>query len=120
MRPSGGRANHDPILQYFGGIIDKIPESDKKQAKLKRAAYNNIMNIMYYLDRHDEVMTLADKYMNSKKLDKISRKMSERSEKEKAFLAFHKLNTRHVESTEEVIADDIETEEAADDEEDGK
>jgi len=110
----------DPIIAYFAGHVDAIPDNDKKQAKQKKAAFMNLQNILYYLDRHDAVIELSNRHLESKKLDKVAKRMLKKAEKQKAHLAFHKMSASHVNSDEEVDADDIETGELLVDEDEGQ
>lgn len=101
----------DPILLYFKAQLDATSADDKKQRKIRRAAFHNITNIMYYLDRHEEVMALCKNYLDDKKLDKFAEQKIEKSKRLQSHLAFHGMNECHIESNEEVDAEDIETEE---------
>lgn len=111
----------DPIIAYFAGVVESIPEKDRKAKKMKKAAFQNLTNIMYYLDRYEETITLCNKYKESKVLDKIAKRKMEDSERQIALMAFHKVESCHLESAVEINEEDIETEEvAADDEGEGK
>ncbi len=103
----------DPIITYFNQQVESISEGDRKNKNLRKAAFNNLLQIMFYLDRHEEVMTLCAKHMDAKFLDSIAEKMSENSRRQQALLTFHKLDSRH-------FADmaDIEDGEVEDDDED--
>ena len=108
----------DPIIKYFASQVDKIKEDDKKQRKMRRAALSNLLNILYYLDRHESVVEIASKHVESKKLDRVAKRLKGKSQKQFAHLAFHKMTSCHIESTEEISADDIESEELSSEEED--
>lgn len=111
----------DPIIAYFEGQVNAIPANDKKAAKHKKAAYNNLLNVLYFADRHDEVITWSEKYLEDKKLDKVAKRMVNKSERMQALLAFHSMETCHYETTEEFDPNDIEeTEMDSDDNGDGK
>lgn len=102
----------DPIVEYFTGIIKQIPDGDRKTKKMKKAAFQNATNILYFLDKHDEVIELCKKYSSSKVLKKSAKRALNRSERLKALLAFHNMTTCHMETTDEEISDDeFETEE---------
>jgi hypothetical protein len=85
---------------------------------MKKAAFNNLTNILYYLDRHEAVITLCNKYKESKVLDKSAKRMLDRAERQIALMAFHKAKSCHIETLIEIEEGDIESEEdaAADDE----
>jgi len=109
----------DPIVSYFEGQVNSIPANDKKAKKHKKAAYENLLNILYYLDRHDDVITWSDKFMEDKNLDNLAKRMVKKSERQKALLAFHGMETCHFETEDEVDTDDIETSELAADSDEG-
>jgi len=106
----------DPIIKYFDGQLKKIKDDDKKQRKMKKAALTNLLNILYYLDRHESVIEIASKYTDTKKLSRSAKNMKEKSQKQFAHLAFHKMSSCHIVSTEEISADDIESEDLAEEE----
>jgi len=111
------QAKFDPIIAYFAGIVEKIPDNDRKAKKMKKAAFNNLVNTMYYLDRHEELITLCKKYQDSKLLDKIAKRKLNNSDRQIALMAFHKVNSCHLESLSDNIEEgDIETEETSSDE----
>jgi hypothetical protein len=114
----GNQAKFDPIIAYFADIVKSIPEKDRKAKKMKKAAFNNLTNILYYLDRHEAVITLCNKYKESKVLDKSAKRMLDRAERQIALMAFHKAKSCHIETLIEIEEGDIESEEdaAADDE----
>lgn len=99
----------DPIIEYFDAQVKAIPEGDKKRNKQKKAAFRNLQNILYYLDRQDAVIALSNEYLDSKKLDRIAKRMLKKAERQKAHLTFHKMSSCHINSDEVVDADDIET-----------
>ena len=111
------------IVDYFADQVNSIPDNDKKQWKHKKAALQNLLNILFYLDRHDDVIAWSEKFLDNKKLDNLSKNMMAQSEKQKAHLAFHNMATSHFETNDEIDSDDIEVAELAaddDDEEGGK
>ena len=112
------QSKFDPIVEYFATMLDKTSDTDKKTKKMKKAAFQNLIDILYYLDRHDEALAYCEKNMESKFIDKSCERKHERSKRHAAHLAFHKMTTSHVETGGEIAADDIESEEAveADDE----
>ncbi len=109
------QAKFDAIIKYFSGIVDDIPDNDRKQKKMKRAAFQNLTNILFYLDRHDAVITLCEKNLSSKILDKTAKNMVDKSARQKSLLMFHKMETCHTDSNVEIKADEIDVEEVADD-----
>lgn len=106
-----------PIVDYFAGIVEEIPDSNGKAKKMKKVAFQNMVNILYYLDKHDEVISLCDKNSSSKVLDKIAKRMQRKSKELKALLEFHKMNNCHIKTMEEIDLEDIETEDVNDGEE---
>lgn len=107
----------EPIISYFGKQVDNIADKDKKAKKMKKAAFQNLINILFYLDKHDELIAWCEKAANSKHLSKSAKKMLRRTNQQKAQLAFHKMTTCHIDSVEEAELEDIETEEVEEEEE---
>jgi len=101
----------DPIIKYFSSQVDKIKADDKKKRKMRKAALSNLLNILYYLDRHEAAVEIASKHVDEKKVGRMSKRMKTKSQKQFAHLAFHKMTTCHIETTEEIAAEDIESEE---------
>lgn len=108
----------NPILAYFTGLVNKIPDTDKKEKKVKKFAFQNMMTILSYLDRHDEVIEWCTENLESKVLGSVAKRELRRAEEFKAHLAFHHMTTRHMETLTNVSDDDIETADEDDDEED--
>ena len=108
---SGKQAKFDPTVDYFQEKLDGIDDKDRKQKKMKKAAFRNLESLLYYLDRYDDLVTLAQANMDSKVVDKLSKNALKRADRQRALLAFHGLNSCHIVSTEEIAADEIETEE---------
>lgn len=108
----------DPIISYFNQQVEAIPDSDRKGKKMKKAAFNNLINIMYYLDRNAEIITICEKYKDSKVLGKTAARMMERSDRQAALMAFHKVDSCHFVEMSDVEDEDFETAEEAE-EEDG-
>lgn len=106
----------EPIVKYFADQVDNIPADDKKNRKQKKAALQNLLNILYYLDQHDDVIEWSSKFLDDKKLDKTAEKMLEKSERQKAHLAFLNMENGHIESEEVIEDEDIEEEVEEDDE----
>lgn len=90
------QAKFDPIISYFNEQVAKIDDKDKKGKKMKKAAFENLSNIMYYLERHEELIALCKKYQSSKILDKDAEKMLNKSDRQIALLAFHKVESCHL------------------------
>lgn len=88
----------EPIIGYFRNHVEQIPEEDKKGKALRKAAFENLTNILFYLDQHDQVLALCEKHLESKTLGRVAKKMKNKSNHQAAFLAFHKLETCHLES----------------------
>ncbi|MEO1515497.1 MAG: hypothetical protein AAFV95_10800 [Bacteroidota bacterium] len=107
------QSKFDPIIAYFGKHVSRIPDSDKKARNMKKAAFHNLIYILYNLDRYDELTSWCEKAIGSKVTGRYGRKMLERAKKQEAHLAFHKMTTRHIDTNEEVEMDDIATEEVA-------
>ncbi len=105
----------DPIIKYFSEQVKKS-NGDKKAKKLNKAAFKNLTNILFYLDRHDALIPIGKENLESKVLDKTAKRIVDKSKRLKAKLLFHKMKTCHVESAEEVAEDDIEVNEAEEDE----
>ena len=80
---------------------------------MKKAAFQNVVDILYYLDRHDEAIIVCEKNLDSKFIDKAAKRKLERSQRQKEHLAFLSMSTAHVDSATEVEMDDIESEEEA-------
>ena len=76
------------------------------------------MQILDALDRHDEVIKWANAYERDKKLDRVAKRYRGSSEEIKAHLAFHKLETRHIDNDEEIDEKDLKQEELVAEEED--
>lgn len=110
------QSKFDAIINYFSVLLDKTSDTDKKTKKLKKAAFQNLVDILYYLDRNEEAIIVCEKNLDSKFIDKTAKRKLERSQRQMALLAFHGMSTAHVESTGEIEMDDIESEEEADDE----
>ena len=110
------QAKFDPIIDYYARLVDRFADSDRKAKKIKYAAFQNLMNILFYLDRHDELISLCEGQLDSKVLDKQAKRMLEKSEKLRAHLAFHRVETCHFESMEEIAEDEMETEEVVEEE----
>ena len=100
----------DPIISYFNKQVESIDDKDNKGNAMKKTAFNNLLYIMFYLDRHEEVLTLCEKHQNSKRLDKIAKRMMKQSKEQVSLLAFHNMNSRHMENLKDVEGE-IETEE---------
>ncbi len=107
----------DPIIAYFAGHVDAIPDNDKKQLKMKKAAFQNLLYILYHLDRHDAVLELSNKYLDTKKLDNVAKRMLKKAERQKTHLTFLKMTVCHINSDEEVDNSDIEVGELVSDDE---
>ncbi len=116
----GTQAKFDAIINYFSVLLDKTSDKDKKTKKLKKAAFQNLVDILYYLDRHDEAIIVCEKNLDSKFIDKTAKRNLDRSQRQKAHLAFHSMSTSHIESAEEIEMDDIESEEVAAEDEAGR
>ena len=101
----------DPIIGYFNKQVEKISDSDRKGKNLKKAAFSNLINIMYYLDRCEEVTALCEKYKDSKMLDKAAKRMMKKSSRQAALMAFHKVDSCHFEEMTDIEESDFETEE---------
>ncbi len=84
------------IIDYFVTQVERNSEDDKKQRKVKKAALENLMNIYYFLDMHDEVLAIAGKHLESKKLGKMAERMEAKSKRQSAHLAFLKMNSAHL------------------------
>ncbi len=106
-------AKFDPIVSYFEGQVNSIPANDKKAKNHRKAAYENLLNVLYYLDRHDDVIAWSEKFMEDKKLDNVAKRMVNKSDRTKALLAFHGMESCHFETDEVVDAEDIEVSEDA-------
>ncbi|NNE27989.1 MAG: hypothetical protein HKN16_00025 [Saprospiraceae bacterium] len=104
-----------PIIDYYVTQVDRNREDDKKERKLKKAAFENLLNIYYYLDRHDDVIALSSEYLESKRLGRLAKIQKGKSEKMKAHLAFLKMETAHMESDKLVIDENEEIEVLEDD-----
>lgn len=113
------QSKFDPIIGYFNKQVESIADGDRKGKNLKKAAFSNLINTMYYLDRYEEVITLCNKYKDSKILDKASKRMLKKTDKQLALMAFHKLESCHLEELTDIDEGDIETseEEEVDEEE---
>ncbi len=108
-----------PILDFFQSIMSKYSMEDKKERKVAKAAFENIVLLQGYLDMHAENLALSNKYIDDKKLDKICKKTIRKTERTMAHLEFLNMTSRHVPSSvDEGEDEDIEEEEIgiADDE----
>ena len=115
----------EPIVGYFQKIYEGIPEKDRKQKGLKKAAYNNMINLMYHLDQMNEVVALCESMREDKVLGKSSKKMLSKAYRKQALMAFHNVETCHMEEMADVdeadaAADAEEEEEAPEADEDGQ
>jgi hypothetical protein len=119
----GFQAQFDPIIKYFHDQLDAIPEGDKKNKRMRKAAFSNLINIMFYLDRYDEVSSFCLKYEDSKDLDRTAQKMRERAKKQSALLSFHHVDSRHFNQMPDIEGEEFESEsedEGDEDEDDSK
>ncbi len=107
----------DPIVEYFMGQFKSIDAKDKKQKKIRRAAFTNALEILNSLDRHDDAIAICEEYMDDKKLNGVAKRIKNRSEKTKAHLAFLQMSQRHIDSDEEILEGDLEEGELSEDEE---
>ena len=105
-----------PVVQYFLDQVEKIDEGDKKGRNQRKAAYQNVLYMFYYLDLHGEVIAWSEKHLESKSLSPLAKRMLEKSEKQLALLNFHKMSTRHISTQDEVDQDDILLESLVEDE----
>ena len=113
------RQQMQPIVDYFSNQLASISPKDKKAKKHRKAAFNNVLNILRGLDAHDEVISLCDKYSSDKKLDGIAKRFKKQAEYTKAHLAFMNMTERHI-NTDDVIDEKlIESEELAAEAEEG-
>ncbi len=110
----------DPIIAYFNSQVENIADSDKKGKTLKRAAFNNLIQIMYYLDRYEQVIALCEAQKESKMLGKSAEKMLRRANRQVALMAFHKVKTCHFEEMAEIDMDDIVSDEEEIEDEEGR
>ena len=107
----------DPILAYFNEKFEAIPDNDRKNKRMKKAAFRNIVQVMYYLDRHQEIMTFCERQAESKVNGKSAERLAEKSRRQEALLAFHKLDACHFTDMEDVSDDDVYTSEDEDEDE---
>lgn len=103
-----------PIIDYFTTQVERNSADDKKQRKVKKAALENLMNIYFYLDLHDKNMDVAGQFLETKKLDKISKRMKDRSLQKKAHLEFLQMYAAHYENDLLVLDENEEIEVEAD------
>ncbi len=96
-----------PVVQFFSEQVDKIAENDKKNSKQRKAAYQNLLSILFYLDYHGEVIAWSEKHLDSKALDGTAKRMLARSDRYKAHLAFLKMTECHISSEDVMDEDDI-------------
>ncbi len=111
------QSKFDPIINYFHKQAEQIPDDDRKAKNMKKAAFENLVNIMYYLDRHEELITLCQKYKDSKVLDRMANNIIDKSSRQAALLAFHKLDACHLDKMEDIADGDVESEEEQGEEE---
>lgn len=116
---ASSQAKFDPIVDYFTKKVEAISDKDRKAKKMKKAAFENLINIMYNLDRHEELVNVCQKYIDSKLLDKMAKRMINKADRQIALMAFHKVESCHLEEMSDIEEGDIETEEteAAEEEE---
>lgn len=88
-----------PILDFFQSIMSKFSMEDKKERKVAKAAFENLVLLQGYLDMHAENLALCNKYIDDKKLDKICKKTIKKTEKTMAHLEFLGMSNRHVPSS---------------------
>lgn len=100
-----------PIVGYFTDKVAAIDDKDRKQKNMKKAAFTNATNLLFYLDQHDELIALCEQYADSKYVGKAAKKMMSTAHRQKALLAFHKMATCHVEKAADIEEGDIEIEE---------
>ena len=111
------QAKFDPIISYFSKQVEKIDDKDRKVKKMKKAAFENLSNIMFYLERHEALITLCKKYADSKILDKAADRMLKKSDRQIGLLAFHKVKSCHLTQMADIEEGAIESEEEAVEEE---
>ena len=113
------QAKFDPIVAYFQEQLDGISDKDRKEKKLKKAAFLNLSNLYFYLDRYDDMVALAQANQDSKMVEKLAKRTLNRADRQRALLAFHGLESCHIATTEEIAEEEIETDDelAADGEE---
>ena len=112
------QAKFEPIISYFRERLESIPEKDKKAKNMKKAAFDNLTNILFYLDRYDEVIAVCETYLEDKYLDKKAKRMRDKANRQKQLMAFHKVDSCHLENMKDIDDSDIESEEEVADSED--
>lgn len=95
----------EPIISFFESQVKKYSSDDRKQLKIKKAALYNLYYILYYLDEHEKLIRLANKYLDVKKLDKGSAQMLAKSERQQDLLLMNKMNYSHLVNS-DVLEDD--------------
>lgn len=105
------QAKFDPIISYFNKQFSQIDDKDRKGKKMKKAAFENLTNIMYYLERHEELISLCKKYGESKILDKSADRMLNKSDRQIALMAFHSVESCHLIQMADIEEGGIESEE---------
>ena len=99
----------DPIVAYFQEQLDGISEKDRKGKKMKKAAFKNLSNLLFYLDRHDDLVGLAKANQESKMLDQLAERWLRKADRQRALMEFHGLQSCHIVSNEDIAADEIES-----------
>lgn len=105
------RSDMQPILDFFHEVMSSYSLEDRKERKVSKAAFENIMYLQSYLDMHDDVIAMGNKYIDDKKLDRICKRAIKKAERFKAHLAFLEMPFRHLPSGQDIEGDEIEEEE---------
>ena len=115
---AGTQEKFAPIIEFFKGKEESIDDKDRKGKGLKKAAFNNVTNILFYLDKHDELIAYCESKLDSKFLDKAAKKMMNKAHRQQALMAFHKVESCHLETLEDSDDEDIESEDGDAEEDD--
>ena len=102
------KKSFEPIVDYFADQLASLSPKDKKVKKHRKAALTNLLAILDRLDRHDDVIMYAEKYMSDKKLDGIAKRHKRTAEMRRDKLAFHKMESRHIDSAADIDEGEIE------------
>lgn len=104
------QADMQPIIDFFTKVMSSYSMDDRKERKVAKAAFYNIITLQSYLDMHDANLAICNKYIEDKKLDKTCKRTIKKAERYKAHLAFLDMPFRHLPSGADTEDEDIEEE----------
>ena len=88
--------NLQPVMAYFQDLKTKFAGSDKRDQKMRYAAFYNLANLYYLLDRPDQAIEEANGLIKNGYDTKDGERFAEQADQLKKDLVKHKLETRHM------------------------